>query len=187
MTAFGGAIWERLIERLEDGAILSLGVSVQSPIEAFAALARADVRHLQLPFNLFDWRWGESGAIEALRARPAVTVHAGSVFLQGILAAADPLIWPRLPGVDAAGLISWLAESARAMGREDAADLCLAYARGQDWIDGVVVGMETQDQLERNLRLAARPPLSAEDCALIAQAAPRVPEQLLDPAQWPKR
>ena len=28
------------------------------------------------------------------------------------------------------------------------ADLCLAYVRGQSWIDGVVVGMETEDQLE---------------------------------------
>ena len=60
MTAFDGAVWERLLERLEDGTVLSLGVSVQSPEEASAALACPDVRHLQLPFNLLDWRWAEA-------------------------------------------------------------------------------------------------------------------------------
>ena len=40
MAAFGGAIWDRLLERLEDGCLLSLGVSVQSPLEALMALAQ---------------------------------------------------------------------------------------------------------------------------------------------------
>ena len=68
-----------------------------------------------------------------------------------------------------------------------AADLCLAYARGQDWIDGVVVGMETEAQLDANLRLFVRPPLTAQECEAMAQRLPRVPEQLLNPALWPRR
>ncbi len=62
MRSHGGAIWERLVERLEDGSVLSLGVSVASPFEALLALAYPDVRHLQLPFNLLDWRWREKGS-----------------------------------------------------------------------------------------------------------------------------
>ena len=96
MWAFDGAIWERLIERLEDGSILSLGVSVQSPMEALAALACPDVVHLQLPFNLLDWRWLASGFQMCLAARPNVTVHARSAFLQGILAVHDPDVWPKV-------------------------------------------------------------------------------------------
>ena len=61
MRSHGGAIWDRLIERLEDGSVLSLGVSVSSPLEALSALACPDVVHLQLPFNLLDWRWREGG------------------------------------------------------------------------------------------------------------------------------
>jgi aryl-alcohol dehydrogenase-like predicted oxidoreductase len=66
ITAFGGAIWERLIEKLEEGTVLSLGVSVQSPQEALMALAWPDVQHLQLPFNLLDWRWRAHGVIDRL-------------------------------------------------------------------------------------------------------------------------
>ncbi len=187
MTAFGGAVWERLIERLEDGTVLALGVSVQSPEEATAALACSDVRHLQLPFNLLDWRWADAGIVENIRSRAQVTIHARSIFLQGLLAADDASIWPRIDDIDAAALISTISEIARDFGRDSAADLCVAYARGQDWIDGVVVGMETEDQLDDNLRLFLRPPLSPADCADVAKRLPRVSAQLLNPAQWPQK
>lgn len=186
MFDFKGAVWERLLEHLEDGTILSLGVSVQNPAETISALNCLDVSHIQMPFNLLDWRWRESGMIDRIRTRAHLTVHARSVFLQGLLASDDPAVWPRIEGVNALEIVEilkWLAEQ---FGRESAADLCLAYARGQNWIDGVVVGMETEKQLDVNLRLSARPPLSAEDCAEVERRVPRVPAQLLNPAEWPK-
>ncbi len=186
MTAYDGAVWARLLELRRQGAIASLGVSVQSASEALTALASQDVDHIQLPFNILDWRWREAGVVAAIRKRGDVTVHARSVFLQGILAANDPAAWPRIPGVNARELLSLIADCAEEFGREGAADLCLAYARGQDWIDGTVVGMETEAQLEANLRLSVKPPLSREDCAWIEKMIPRAPERLLDPAQWPK-
>ena len=185
MTAFDGAIWDRLVEMLEDGTILSLGVSVQSPDETLEALSRADVRHIQLPFNVLDWRWRESGVIDDILEHPNVTVHARSVFLQGILASEDASVWPAVGDVDAKHILDTLARIACDFGRDNVADLCLAYARGQEWIDGVVVGMETEAQLDDNLRLFVRPPLSAEDCAGIERRLPRVPTQLLNPALWP--
>ena len=51
---------------------------------------------------------------------------------------------------------------------------------------GVVVGMETEAQLDENLRLFVRFPLAPEDCAVLEGRMPRVPERLLDPAQWPR-
>ena len=184
MTAYDGAIWKRLHEHLGEGRVGALGVSVQSPAEVHEALAQPRVTHIQLPFNLLDWRWREAGAIAALVARPDVTVHARSVFLQGLLAANDPAIWPPIPGVDAPALVAWLEESARAFRRDGVADLALSFARGQDWIDGVVVGQETEAQLDENLRLCTLPPLSAADCDALEASAPRLPQALLDPAKW---
>jgi aryl-alcohol dehydrogenase-like predicted oxidoreductase len=90
-------------------------------------------------------------------------------------------------GIDAPALTSWLNECASKFGRQNVADLCLAYVRGQDWIDGVVIGMETEAQLEANLLLSTRAPLALTDCAVIESCRPRVPERLLDPARWPSR
>ena len=187
MTAFNGAVWERLLERLEDGTVLSLGVSVQSPEEAFAALDSKDVQHIQLPFNLLDWRWRNSGVTARLAERPTVTVHARSVFLQGLLATDDVSVWPKVEGVNPLSLTIRLNALVAEFKRESLADLCLAYARGQEWIDGVVVGMETQAQLDANLRLCVQPPLSSRDCDEIESRLPQVPEQLLNPALWPKK
>jgi aryl-alcohol dehydrogenase-like predicted oxidoreductase len=187
MAAFDGAVWERLIERLDDGTVLSIGVSVQSPGEAMAALVSEDVQHIQLPFNLLDWRWRNSGVIARLGERPDVTVHARSVFLQGLLATDDASIWPAIAGVDPQVVLAHLNALAGEFGRESLADLCLAYARGQEWIGGVVVGMETEQQLDSNLRLCVRPPLTAEDCEKIERRIPPVPEQLLNPSHWPKK
>jgi len=184
ITAYDGAIWERLQEHVAVGVVRALGVSVQSPAEAYEALDQSAVVHIQLPFNILDWRWREAGVIAALAARTDVTVHARSVFLQGLLAANDPKLWPNIAGVDAAALVAWLSKSTHTLHRESVADLALAYARGQTWIDGVVVGQETEAQLDENLRLCTLPPLPTPDCEALEASCPRVPQALLDPAQW---
>ena len=186
LSAFDGQVWRRLEHYLARGTIGSLGVSVQSPAEACEALVQPNVRHIQLAFNILDWRWAEANVIAVIRSKPSVTVHARSVFLQGVLTAGHPSVWPRVEGVDSPALISWLDSCATSFGRQNVADLCLAYVRGQDWIDGVVIGMETEEQLETNLALSTRPPLAPADCAAIEASRPRVPEQLLDPARWPR-
>jgi aryl-alcohol dehydrogenase-like predicted oxidoreductase len=186
-TAWRGALWERLIELLEDGIVLSLGVSVQTPAEALAALSCADVQHLQLPVNILDWRWRSAGVIERLSGRSSVAVDARNVFLDGLLTAGTMAAWPRLPGLAAHGILDWLEETARFYERDGVADLCLAFVRGQTWIDGVVVEMETEEQLETSLRLATCPPLGADACGDIEATRPRVALALLDPSQWPRK
>lgn len=184
-TAFGGAIWQRLKDYVAAGTIGRLGVSVQSPAELSAALTCPDVQHIQMPFNLLDWRWDD--LIGDVTARPDVVVHVRSVFLQGLLACGDPALWPAVEGVDPAfvlGMIGWLVED---LGREDAADLCLAYVRSLDFVAGVVIGLETEAQLERNLRLYRNPPLTSDERECLEICLPRVPEQLLNPALWPKK
>ena len=43
------------------------------------------------------------------------------------------------------------------------------------------------EQLDTNLRLSVKRPLAEEECAIVEARVPRLPETLLDPAQWPKR
>jgi aryl-alcohol dehydrogenase-like predicted oxidoreductase len=78
-----------------------------------------------------------------------------------------------------------LAKLVTDLGRDDIAELCVAFVRAQDWIDGVVIGMETNEQLARNLAAFSKPPLSAAEARHARAALPRLPEALLDPARWP--
>lgn len=186
LTAMNGAIWNAVKEFRDEGAIYDLGVSVYSPEEALQAIADRDVRHIQLPFNALDWRWRSSGVIEALSKRPGVTVHARSALLQGLLAAGTQARWPTIEGIDPADLTKRLTYLARELGRDSVADLCLAYVRAQDWIDGVVVGMESLQQLALNLALFKRPALTQSEIVEVDGTLPLTSERLLNPALWAK-
>src|SRR5262249_22179286 len=147
-TWWDGAIWRHLKMERDSGQIGRLGVSAQSPAEALEALADRDVAHLQLPFNLLDHRW--DGLIAVARKRPDVAIHVRSVFLQGLLA--NPVTsWPNIDGAVARDVQERLTKLVVELGRDDLADLCVAFVRAQDWIDGVVIGMETNAQLAGNL------------------------------------
>jgi aryl-alcohol dehydrogenase-like predicted oxidoreductase len=185
-TAWQGAVWRFLKSERDETRIGRLGVSVQNPEEAHAALADPDVSQLQLPFNLLDRRWQDAGVIDSLTKRGDVTVHVRSVLLQGLLANAPHAEWPRLRGISFDRLKDWLRQTAGEFGREDTADLAIAFVREQKWIDGIVIGCETIDQLTHNLELFRRHALSEEALTAVAKSRPEVSTDLLDPASWPK-
>lgn len=186
LTQFNGVAWKSVKELRDEGIVYDLGVSVYSPEEALQAIADSDIRHVQLPFNVLDWRWRESGFVEALAKRPGVTVHARSALLQGLLAADPQVQWPQIDGIDPQDMTARITRIARDLGRDSAADLCLAYARAHGWIDGVVVGMENIMQLALNIALFKRPPLTQAEIDHVDLVLPRASEELLNPALWAK-
>lgn len=175
-----GLVWAELKRMKADGLIGKLGVSVQSPAELAAALAQPEVEHVQLPYNLLDNRWDAV----ALDAEHSMTIHVRSAYLQGLLVVDDPSIWPAIPGVDPARMLADMDRLVERFGRESRQDLCLAFVRGAAWVDGVVVGAETPDQLAENVRLFATPPLDADQRDEVRRAFPHMPERLLNPALW---
>lgn len=185
-TMWDGAVWQMLIKERDAGRIDKLGISVQTPQEAIAALADENVEHLQLPFNLIDRRWGDSGVIGALSNRSDVVVHVRSVLLQGLFAGTPQAQWPAIPGVASHDILARLIKLVERMHRSSLVDLCIAFARAQDWIDGIVIGMETIEQLNSNLLLFDSPPLSADEASSVRASLPELPDMLLDPAQWPR-
>lgn len=187
INAFHGSIWRRVLEHVQGGRIQRLGVSVRNPQEARTALINYHIEHIQLPFNLFDWRWREAGLTTQMLRRRDLTVHACNVFLDGLLACEDPEKWPRIEGVDPAAVLTRVRDQASELGRESVADLCMAYVRGQEFIDGVVVETDTDEQLDLSLRLAVKRPLTAQECRLVDERLPHVTQRLLNPALWPKR
>jgi len=181
--AWGGAAWRRLLEMCDEGTVGALGASVYDPQEALELLREPAIQHLQIPMNVLDWRWKASGVDRALAERPNVVVHARSALLQGLLTG-TAASWPDSGDFDASFCVRQLREFVADFGRESLTDLCLAYVRSQPWITSVVVGCETLEQVNENLRLFCRPKLSAEQCAELESSLPRAPENLLNPSRW---
>jgi spore coat polysaccharide biosynthesis protein SpsF (cytidylyltransferase family)/aryl-alcohol dehydrogenase-like predicted oxidoreductase len=181
--AWEGAAWRRLLELRDEGTVGTLGASVYEPREALELLEDPTITHLQIPMNVLDWRWKAGGVDRALAGRPDVIVHARSALLQGLLVS-PPSSWPLSAEFDVAGCLRQLQRLANEFERESVADLCLSYVRSQPWITSVVVGSETLEQVNENLRLFCLPKLNAQQCAELESLAPRAPEGLLNPSQW---
>lgn len=166
------------LERLRDeGLVGSLGASVYTPEEADACLAIGALELVQVPFNIADRRLIDCGFLRRSRAA-GMTVIARSVFLKGLLVAAD------LP----AELRE--AEPFRAQARRLAeesglgiAELCLRYVLGVEGIDSVLIGVETLEQLRENLAMAARGPLPRAIAERI-ERLPSLPAWILHPRNW---
>lgn len=185
LTVGSGAVWQRLCELQDIGRVGHLGVSVQSPDELKQALSTPRVEHVQLPCNILDWRWKPVLAeLENLRATSDLVVHVRSVFLQGLLLGGTEDDWRRAYVDDPAAVKGWLSQMVAQCGRQNEADLCLAWAQAQPWIDGIVVGTDNMAQLEQNLSLFRNPPLTQAQLALIDESRPALASNTLDPAHW---
>ncbi|WP_152362327.1 aldo/keto reductase [Microlunatus speluncae] len=168
-----------------DGLIGRWGVSLGSPAELIDALDVPGLGYVQLPYNLLDRRWCAPEVEAALAARPEVMVAARSAYLQGILV--DPLArhWPGPRPADAAELAERLSGLGRELGRQSLRDLALGYVLGQAWVDAVVVGARSAEQIADAARLVGNPPLTATEIARARAELPAGPLDLVDPARWP--
>jgi spore coat polysaccharide biosynthesis protein SpsF len=179
-----GEVWKRLLQLKYDGVISTLGVSVQTPEEAIQALADPEIGHIQMPFNILDWRWKRNGIDKAAFLRDEVVIHARSTLLQGLLATNDVIKMPNTSNELSLKLNRKLDDLVQAFQRENRKDLCFAYIRAQTWIDSLVIGVETLDQLKENIVLFQNSPLTLEECAVIENELQGAPVELLDPSKW---
>lgn len=185
LSAWGGAVWERLLELQAQGTILELGASVQSPDELLMVLEAPEIRVVQLPYNVLDWRWDAVlPQLMQVRAQRKLTVHVRSALLQGLLLTDQEDLWCAANIANGAEARRWLSRHVEACGRRNIADLCLAYVSAMHWADGIALGMENMGQLLDNITYFDRPPLTAAQVEAIACSRPKISQRALDPSQW---
>jgi spore coat polysaccharide biosynthesis protein SpsF (cytidylyltransferase family)/aryl-alcohol dehydrogenase-like predicted oxidoreductase len=185
LVDWGGAAWQRLLELQAAGLFGELGVSVQGPEELLLALNVSEIRHIQLPFNLLDWRWDAAiPKILAVKASRRLTVHVRSALLQGLLPSLDEKLWRRANVDQSAPVTGWLQSKVVSCHRTNIVDLCLSYVNALEWVDGIAIGMENMAQLIDNIKLFNLPGLTVSQIADIQRTRPRLSEASLNPALW---
>lgn len=181
----GDAVWRGLCEAREAGLVSQVGVSVYTPEELDAVLARYPLEFVQVPGNALDQRFLSERRLADLAAR-GLDVQVRSVFLQGALL--DPeYAAARVPSL---GLP--LAAFSAACAAIDAPPIAVAlaavaapaaaYAPGRVTL---VVGVEDVAQLDevlmaRGYALARGPAELASGLRAVACENPAV----IDPRRW---
>ena len=63
-------------------------------------------------------------------------------------------------------------------------DLCIGYVNSQDWIDSVVVGAESVENLFSNLQSISMPLMRSEALSELAVTRPNLNSESLNPSNW---
>lgn len=169
---------DALHRKREAGDVGAVGVSVYSVEEALGAIAAPGVDAVQHPLSMLDQRFVRAGVPERAAAA-GVAIFARSVFLQGVVTM-EPA---RLPEPIAA-VGPTIAKLRALAGEMTIEELALRYAASLTGVTGVVVGMETHEQMERNVAAVKAGPLDRAVLDAIGRGVPDLPEEIVNPGLW---
>tara|TARA_Y100000589_G_scaffold291859_1_gene295632 strand:- start:14941 stop:15810 length:870 start_codon:yes stop_codon:yes gene_type:complete len=128
-----------------NGLIHKLGVSLHSNEEITEVMKNDDIDLIQLPFNLLDNSNERAGILKKAKKK-GIEIHTRSVFLQGLFFKEPSKLEGNLKVLrDDLRKINKLVSS------ENISDLALNYAYSKDYIDSVLIGVDSVDQLKANI------------------------------------
>lgn len=166
-----------LLRARDGGLVERIGLSVYSPEQLAALVDRLPLEILQIPLNVFDRRFVETGWLDRL-VSDNVEVHARSAFLQGLLLMPPDRVPSKFAPFNTLidGWHSWLAGDAAA--GMSTVQACLAHVASYAGISRIVVGADSLAQLQDIIEAASAVSLRAPK----SLASPLSP--LINPAQW---
>jgi aryl-alcohol dehydrogenase-like predicted oxidoreductase len=136
---------EDLLFLKRNGLINKIGVSLHSNEEISEVLKNGNIDLIQLPFNLLDNSSQRKDILIKAKSN-GIEVHTRSVFLQGLFFKDSNNIKGKLLEIkDDLNIIKGI------VSKEDMNDLALNYAYSKEYIDCVLLGVDTVDQLQSNI------------------------------------
>lgn len=136
-----------LLKAKEEGLITSIGVSIYTNEELLDVINDSKIDIIQLPYNLLDNDF-QRGSLLKLAKEKGKIIQVRSVFLQGLFFMESKEVPEKL-----ATLKPWIAkiETIVELLNISKESLCLLYPNSQAYIDEIVIGVDTKEQLLRNL------------------------------------
>lgn len=167
-------LWTDLQKLKTDGKVQKIGYSLYSPAELDRLMQLGMVPDLvQIPFNILDTRFEDR--LSALKAN-GVEIHSRSSFLQGLF-----FINPKKLPASFDPVVPYLQDLHHQFPNPaERAALLLNFCVSRKNIDKVVIGVNTAEQLQSNLR-------SFDSTTEIPfPERENINENILNPSKWPK-
>ena len=171
-------LWEYLIRQKEKGIINKIGVSLYNPLE-IDELEKVNIfpNIVQVPYSLLDRKF--ESKLPILKKK-SIEVHVRSVFLQGLyFKPLDDLPTKLFPLRSQLNEILKLSKEFKVSIHE----LSLKFVLNNEFIDKVVIGIDSIDQLKENLKILRSSALPNDLINKIKDI--KVTDvSLLNPANW---
>ena len=146
----GKQIVKELYEIRDQNIVSKIGVSIYSPEILTAILKIVEIDIIQVPFNIFDQQIFSSGWSEKLKSN-GVEIHTRSVFLQGLLLMSRsslPHYFTKYWGALFNSWYKFLNDN-----QVEAIEVALNFVLQQNWIDKIVVGVDSVSHLQTLLEI----------------------------------
>lgn len=169
---------EELIELKRQGLLKHIGVSVYTNKEIEHLLSVPEVSQVQVPFNVLD-NESQRGSLLKRAHDAGKVVHTRSAFLQGLFFMNPDDIPEHLN--DLKELLNKLKKLC-VDNNLSMADLALSYVMNKPYIDGVLIGVNSADQLKENIKASSvvlQADLEKQIDVLMVENT-----DLLNPAKW---
>ena len=164
------ALWDILKQYKLSGIIQKIGFSFNTLSEANLVLSAGYIPDLiQVPFNYFDLRFVT--IMKELKAK-GCEIHTRSAFLQGLFFL-NPLELPEFFN-PVKGILKDIKQN---YGPIEGS--LLSFCINQDFIDRVVLGVNNQEQLLKNVN-------SISEAKPLPELNINIPHEILMPSMWPK-
>ena len=172
------------IQKLVDyGVVGEIGASVYTVYDALRCISDPRIRHLQIPLNLLDTRWERSDAFQhAITCRTDLLINVRSVFLQGLLVN-ESSAWP-IWAIERDNIPIKIKSLVKELKRQSSVDLCISYVRAFPWVDGVVLGADSLEQLSDIVDCARKQPMTDIEVSIVQKVIGDVQPRLLNPTEW---
>lgn len=175
LGSHGDQLYSSLVNLRETYSDLKIGFSAYSPEEAEMIVDRYSFDLIQFPLNVLDRRFLVGGAISRFKDC-GIELHSRSTFLQGLLLLPKnqrPIYFNKWPGVWSA----W--DNYLATTGQSPLEVCLGFALEAEGLDGVIVAVDSEEQLMEIFSAERRVSTKKTEIQLSCNDA-----NLINPANW---
>lgn len=177
-----GLVIKLLDELKKQGKLGSVGCSLTTASEFEEVASRKKIEYIQLPINILDHRWNHR-EITQTKKKKNLFISVRSIYLQGLVFLPKEK-WPTNISQYADETIRKIQALRQKFNYDSVEALCLSYVNSLPWVDKIVIGCETKEQVEQNLELLKASILTENEIEEINQCFKFLPEEVLNPSKW---
>lgn len=160
--------------------INKIGISIYSPEQVKRVIELGIFDIIQVPMNVFDLRLINKGLLQEL-SNNKIEIHVRSVYLQGLLFLEEQ----ELPNsIKAASPYLLKLKEIAAREKLKISELAFLFVRDNSYVDKMIVGCESLEQLRENIRISELPTLSSSIMDEINISFRDIPENIINPSKW---
>lgn len=171
---------QSLIKLKKEGLVNHIGISSYHPSEVIDYLEIEEFDVIQIPINVFDNRLLINGLLSELNENKKL-IFGRSVFLQGLIGMQISSIPTFLENVK-----KYLIEFKEICNEYNMneREVAFLYVREIDEIASMIIGVETDSQLEENLNFIKKSKLPNSLVDKIKEKFVELPEEIINPSLW---